>query len=212
MKRLAIIGSGDLGRLISYHAVNDRHYEVAGFFDDFKTKDDMVIGHPVLGKTDEIMSVYEKGVFDFLMIGIGYKHFDSRKDFFEKYCKLIPIGRIIHSSSYIDASCEIGDGVFILPGCVLDHNVRIGNNVLINTGCCIAHDSVVKDHSFLSPGVTMAGFAEVGSCCNIGINSTIIDNVKIADRVQTGGGTVIIKDTNEQGLYVGNPARFLKAN
>jgi sugar O-acyltransferase (sialic acid O-acetyltransferase NeuD family) len=210
MKRLAIIGSGDLGQLISYHASNDDHYSIAGFFDDFQVKDELVCGYPILGNTNDVMPLYETDRFDCLMIAIGYKHFAHRKSIFEKYCGIIPFGKIIHSSSYIDSSCSIGMGVCVLAGCVLDRNVIIEDNVLLNTGCCIAHDSVVKSHSFLSPGVCVAGFTQIGSCCNIGINSTIIDNIIIADNVQTGGGTVVIKNIDNGGVYVGNPAKFLK--
>jgi len=211
MERLAIIGSGDLGKLISYHAQADKHYEVIGFFDDTKEAGEMISGHPVLGKTSDIRSIYQDRGFDCLMVAIGYKHFEARKRIYEQYVKDIPFGRIIHSSSYIDPSCTIGNGIFILPGCVLDHNAIIGDNVLLNTGCRIAHDSEIKSHSFLSPGVCMAGFSQIGSCCNIGTNSTIIDNIKIFDNVQTGAGTIVIKDISESGLYVGNPAKFLRS-
>ena len=98
----------------------------------------------------------------------------------------------------------------ILPGSVLDQNVVIENNVLINVACTISHDSIIKANTFLSPRVVVAGFVTIGERCNIGINSTIIDNISIADDVQTGGGTVVINDLKEQGLYVGNPSRFIR--
>lgn len=210
MKRLAIVGSGDLGQLIAYHAAADGHYDVAGFFDDFKKKGENINSNAVLGGLADILHSYKEGIFDELMIGIGYKHFAMRKKLFETYANEIPIGKLIHSSVYADSSCKIGHGVFILPGCTLDMNVTIEDNVLMNTGCIIAHDSRVQEHSFLSPGVVIAGFVNVGKCCNIGINTTIIDNIIIADKIQTGGGTVVIQDLDKPGLYVGNPARFIR--
>jgi len=210
MKRLAIVGSADLGQLIAYHAVNDGHYAVTGFFDDFLQQGTMVNGIPILGKVGDAEKNFNAGEFDELMIGIGYKHFESRKKIFEKLAAGIPIGKIIHSSCYVDSSCNIGNGVFILPGCILDRNVTIGENVLLNTGCLVAHDSSVNAHTFLSPGVTVAGFVNIGSCCNIGINTTIIDNIRIADETQTGGGTVVIHNIDAPGLYVGNPARLIR--
>ena len=36
MKKLAIIGSGDLANQIAKHAMNDNHYQPVGFFDDFE--------------------------------------------------------------------------------------------------------------------------------------------------------------------------------
>ena len=142
MKRLGIIGSADLGQLIAYHANSSGNYQVTAFFDDFKKKNDVVGGIQIFGGTNDVRKAFNDGVIDELMIGIGYKHFEYRKTLFDLYSIQMPIATIIHSSSYIDLSCKIGKGVFILPGCVLDRNVEIKDNVLLNTGCIISHDSI----------------------------------------------------------------------
>ncbi|MEM6686378.1 MAG: NeuD/PglB/VioB family sugar acetyltransferase [Bacteroidota bacterium] len=208
MKRLAIIGSGDLGQLIAFHASHT--YEVVGFFNDYKTTNDTVNGFQILGKVSDIREIYKNDVFDELIIGIGYKHFAVRKALFNDFNKDIPFANVIHPSAYIDKSCSLGKGLVILPGCTLDRNVTLHDNVLLNTGCIIAHDSEVKKHSFLSPGVTIAGFVSVGECCNIGIGTVIIDSIIIENNIQTGGGTVVINNLSKNGLYVGNPSRFIR--
>jgi sugar O-acyltransferase (sialic acid O-acetyltransferase NeuD family) len=210
MQKLAIIGSGDLGQLIAYHAIHDHHYNVVGFFDDYKVAGTIVNGLPVLGTLNDLLPYHKAGKFDVLLLAIGYKHFTKRKECFEMFKEKVPFGKIIHSSVYVADTAIIGDGTFILPGCILDHNVEIEENVLINTGSCVAHDSKIGSHSFLSPRVAIAGFVKIGSCCNIGINTTIIDNITIVDNVQTGGGTVVIKSLQTAGLYVGNPAKFIR--
>jgi sugar O-acyltransferase (sialic acid O-acetyltransferase NeuD family) len=210
MKKLAIIGSGDLGQLIAHHAAQDSGYEVIGFFNDFAAKGSLVHNKPILGGTKEIVELFEQKIFDYLMVGVGYQHFNFRKNIFNQFKGRIPFANIIHRSAYIDSSCRLGEGIFILPGTVLDYNVLLEDNVLLNTACTIAHDSKVGMHSFLSPRVAVAGFVNIGSCCNIGINTSIIDNIEIVDEVQTGGATVVIKNLEKAGLYVGNPARFIR--
>lgn len=212
MKRLAIIGSGDLGQQIAFHALNDDHYIPVGFFDDNISKKEKVMGLEILGGTNDVETCFKMDRFDVIMIGIGYKHFDLRASFFELFYTKIPFGTIIHSSSYVDKSCNIGEGVIIYPGCILDMNVTIKNNVLLNVGCVIAHDSVIGDHSFLSPTVKIAGFVNVGKKVNLGIGSVVIDNINIAESVKTGGGAVVINDLKASGLYVGVPAAFKKGN
>lgn len=207
MKRLAIIGSSDLGQLIAYHAFTDKHYNVVGFYDDYKTKNDVVDGIKVLGKISDLLSDHADNKFDCIMVAIGYKHMAARQSVFEQFKGKMPFGSIIHSSAFVDTSATVKEGCFILPGCILDRNVYLHENVLLNTGCVIAHDSSVEKHSFLSPAVKMAGFSKVGSACNIGINTTIIDNISICDNVQTGGGAVIINSITEPGLYIGIPAK-----
>jgi len=210
MKRIAIIGSGDLGQLIAYHCKIDKQAEVVGFFDDFKSKDEKINLLPILGEINDIDSLFNTNIFDELIIAIGYKYFDFRESLYNRFQGKIPFAKLIHSSCFVDQSCQIGEGVCLLPGSVLDRNVIVNANVLINAGCTIAHDSVVEKHTFLSPSVSIAGFVTIGSRCNIGINATIIDNVSISNNIQIGGGTVVISDINKKGLYVGNPARFIR--
>lgn len=211
MQRLAILGSGDLGQLIAHHAATDGHYQVVGYFDDYRPAGSAVEGVPVLGGTEDVEPQHRAGAYDALMIGIGYKHIRVRKAVFERFQAAgVPLGRVIHSSCFVDPSVQLGAGVFVLPGCVLDRNVVLHDNVLLNTACAIAHDSVVRAHTFFSPRVAVAGFTTVGECCNIGINSTLIDNLTITDFVQTGGGTVVTKPLTAPGLYVGSPARFVR--
>jgi sugar O-acyltransferase (sialic acid O-acetyltransferase NeuD family) len=210
MKKLAIIGSADLAQLIAYHAEADHHYHVAGFFDDFVDPNATVAGKKILGKIKDVLDCFQKGVFDELIIGIGYKHLTFRKKIFEEFASQLPIASVIHSSAYVDSSCLIGKGCFILPGCILDRNVVLKDNILLNTGCVIAHDSTINAHSFLSPGVAVAGFVSVGECCNIGIRTTIIDNITIVNGVQTGANTTVTKDILQPGLYVGTPPRFIR--
>jgi sugar O-acyltransferase (sialic acid O-acetyltransferase NeuD family) len=209
VKILAIIGSGDLGQLIAYHALQTNKYNKVVFFDDFK-KNNEVVGYGTnIGKTNEILEKFNKNEFDELIIGIGYKHMNIRAKLFNEFYNHITFANIIHDTSYIEKNVSLGEGNVILPGCVIDCNSKIGNNVLINTGCIIAHDATVKSHCFLGPGVNVAGFTEINECCIIGIGTTIIDNIKISSNIRTGGGAVVVQNLTEEGVYVGVPAKKL---
>lgn len=210
MKKLAIIGAGDLGFQIAYHALNDNHYNPVGFFDDKFEKGTIVNNLPILGNLDAIEQSYCDNSFDFLIIGIGYQHLGLRETLFDKFYNKVPFGNMIHSSAYIDKSCEIGKGVVIYPGCLLDMKVHISNNVLINVGSVIAHDTIIQSHSFLAPSTRLAGYINIGKKVNLGIGSTVIDNISICNNVRTGGGTVVTKNISIPGLYVGAPARFIR--
>lgn len=209
MKTLAIIGSGDLGQQIAYYALSDNHYGKVVFFDDFTDKTE-INGCMILGKTDLIESEFLNKAFDELIIGIGYKHLVIRRSLFERFKKNIPFGKIVHSSSWLDISSRVGNGCVIYPGCIIDANVVIENDTIINIGTVIAHDTVIGKHCFLSPRVAVAGFVKVQEMCIIGINATIIDNITIVSKTQIGGGSVVINSISKEGLYVGNPQRFIR--
>ncbi|MEJ5051260.1 acetyltransferase [Chryseobacterium culicis] len=210
MKRIAIIGSGHLGQQILYHIQTDTDDKVVGFFDDFQEKGNTVKNLPILGGKEEITNIFQQDIFDEIIIAIGYKHLEFKKQVFETFKNKIPFYTFIHSTSYIDPSATIGEGSVIYPNCMIDQNVNIGDNVLMNISCTIAHDSWVGNHCFLSPSVAVAGFVSISELCILGINSTIIDNINISEKVQLGGGSVVIKNISESGLYVGNPVRFIR--
>ncbi|AIJ38673.1 acetyltransferase [Flavobacterium psychrophilum] len=209
MKTLAIIGSGTLGLQMAHYAIADKHYDKVVFIDDFATEKEKN-GYPIIGKTTEVEKLYKQGFLEELIIGIGYKHLEVKKELYDFFLGKIPFGKIIHSSCWVDPTSVIEEGCFIYPCCVLDANVIIKANTILNLNCTIAHDTVIGNHSFLSPRIAVAGFVTIGELCFLGINATIIDNINIAKQTQIGGGAVVIQSIKKNGLYVGNPAKFIR--
>ena len=202
MKRLVIIGAGDLGQQITHFVTTDHQFKVVGYVDDWQEKGTKVNGIPVLGSIDELLSIYENGYFDEVLIGVGYKHFNFRKRLFERFEK---------DSCYVDPTAEIGRGVVIYPRCIIDKNAHIKDNVFVNWGTGIGHDAILEPHSFIAAMVLIAGLAYVGEMCMIGNGTVMIDHIHIADSTTVGGGAVVVKNIDvPNGIYVGNPARFLK--
>ena len=180
------------------------------YFDDY-TEEIQVGEYDVLGGQNELVEAFNNGVYDEIIIGIGYKHLKQRKNVyaFIKENK-IPLGKLIHSTSWIDPTALVKEGSIIYPSCSVDAHAVIGENCVLNIGCVVAHDSTIGMHCFLSPRVAIAGFVRIHERCIIGINATIIDSVTIFSGVQLGGGAVVIKNINQAGLYVGNPTRLVR--
>lgn len=210
MTRIAIIGGGDLGRLIAHHAPICGNFTIAGFFDDYASPGALISGFPVLGNLESIPAQFDSQNFDALMVGIGYNHMAFRKSIFEKFFSKIPFARLVHPSAYVDPSANLGEGVFILPGCTVDTQVVLGNNVLLNTGVVVAHDSIVREHSFCGPAVAIAGKTSIGACCIVGINATIIDHLEICSGTRIAAGAVVNQSIDQPGMYAGVPAQLKK--
>jgi sugar O-acyltransferase (sialic acid O-acetyltransferase NeuD family) len=208
-KTLAIIGAGHLGQQIAHYAKSDGHYSEVVFFDDFSNQKS-INGYEILGILKDIELNYSNHTFDELIVGIGYKHLEIRKQMYERFKNKIPFGKIVHSTCWVDETAKIESGTIVYPNCCIDANATIKNNTILNLACTIAHDTVVGEHCFLSPRVALAGFITVGEQCIIGINTTVIDNISIVPKTQLGGGTVLIKNIEKPGLYVGNPQKFIR--
>lgn len=213
MKRVLIIGAGDLGQQIAHYVSESTEHTIVGYVDDLANIGDIRCGFPVLGCVDDTERLYRQGVFDELLIGIGYKHFGARKQIFDKYKSVIPFATYLHPSSHIDSTSKIGSGVVVLPGCVVDYEAVLLDNLFVYSGCVIGHNTIIGAHSIISLSVTTGGFSQVGELCFLGIKTCISDNVIIANHTFLGAGTNVIKDIlEEKGVYVGNPARYIRAN
>jgi sugar O-acyltransferase (sialic acid O-acetyltransferase NeuD family) len=208
-KRIAFIGSGEMARHLAHYVVEDKQYEVAGFFDDFVEVGTIINGYPIIGKLDNIEIEYKNKRFDGLISAIGYTRMQYRKEVFERFEKNVPFTTFIHSSCFVDPTAQIGQGVVVFPNSLLYFNAKIEDNVFIQVGSYVT-DSIVKKHTLVSATVSIAGRSVIGECCNLGISTTIIDSITLCNNVFTGAGTVVIKNITEPGTYVGVPARKIK--
>ena len=109
-------------------------------------------------------------------------------------------------------------------------NTRIGDRVLIGYFCALGEVSMGDDivvggfvnflsgrtqHSYSDPSQPISSqkapgryMINIGSDVWIGSNSIIAANV--GHRCVIGAGSVLMHNTEEGGVYVGNPARFVK--
>lgn len=211
MKKLAIIGAGDLGRQLSIVAKQSNTYHPIGFYDDFAEVGKRVHSLPIMGQLSQINQDFKSNKFDVLVLGIGYSHFNFRKKTFDKLSQEIPFATLIHPSCVIDPSAKIGKGSVLFSGCLVSMGAEIKENVLIYDGAIIAHDSIIGNHSILSPGVKISGFSYIGECVNLGTGTILIDNINLTDFTRTGAGAVVVKSIEQPGLYVGCPAKLHNA-
>jgi sugar O-acyltransferase (sialic acid O-acetyltransferase NeuD family) len=201
---LAILGAGELGQQIAHFALSDGHYDKVVFYDDINQST------VILGNTDKAIEDYKKGLFDEILIGIGYNHLAVRQ---EKYLLLknqIPFGKIIHTSCFVDKTAVIEEGVVLYPRTVLDKKVHIKANTILNLSVTVSHDTTIGESCFVAPSVAIAGFCKIDNQVFIGINSTIVDNLNLTKNSVIGAGSVLTKNTTESGIYFGNPAKRIK--
>lgn len=108
----------------------------------------------------------------------------------------------------------IGDSVDIGPYTVI-HRGTMGLTS-ISHGCKlgafnnIGHNCSIGTNNVFAAGVILNGGVNTGSNCWFGSGSIVKHYTSIYDNVVLGHGAVVTKDINEPGIYVGNPARFLK--
>lgn len=208
-KRIAFLGSGEMAKHIAHYMIEDNQFDVVGYFDDYTQKGEIVNGFPILGKLDEVETALEENIFDELINAIGFTRMEYRKELFERFENKVPFATFIHSSCLVDSTAKIGKGVVVFPFCILYLDAVVEDNVFIQIRSYVT-DSIVKKHTMISGTVSIAGRVEIGECCNIGISTTVSNDVKVCNYVRTGAGCIVNKDITEPGTYVGVPARKIK--
>jgi len=122
--------------------------------------------------------------------------------------------------------CELDANVFIGPFVEIQKGVRIGARskvqshafvcelVTIGSDCFIGH-GVMFINDLFSEGGPAGGDAskwkstQIGNNVSIGSNATILP-ISICDNAVIGAGSVVTKNIDEPGVYVGNPAKKLR--
>jgi UDP-3-O-[3-hydroxymyristoyl] glucosamine N-acyltransferase len=108
----------------------------------------------------------------------------------------------------IGDNVDIGSNTTIVKGILQDTVIgsgsKIGNNVNIG------HNVIIGQNCFISSGVTLSGSVVVEDNCWISPSVTVVNKVNIRKDSFIGSGSLLHKDTEPGGFYVGNPARKVK--
>jgi UDP-3-O-[3-hydroxymyristoyl] glucosamine N-acyltransferase len=113
----------------------------------------------------------------------------------------------IHSTALIDSTAQIQPGTFIGPFSSVFCQTQIGKDCIIGPYSMVSHQVILGNSCLLHPGTMIAGTVTVGNCCTFGVRSTILDKINICDEVYIGGGSLVNKNIEIAGCYVGSPAR-----
>lgn len=121
-----------------------------------------------------------------------------------RYKKIRHMGNVV-----IGDNVDIGANSCVNRG-VLD-DTTIGNGTKIGNLVNVAHNVVICKDCMITPGVILTGSASVYDRCWISAGAVINNSVHIAEHNQVGMNAVVMRSvSNEDGVYVGVPAKFLK--
>ena len=202
-KRVAIIGASGHGKVVA-DIVKKSGDQVVGFLDDNTNLGDTFIGLPVLGGIEKF---YEYQSCQFV-IAIGNS--EVREKIAEKL-KGVKWYTAIHPSAVIsDIDIVIKEGSVIMANAVINSGTTIGKHCIINSGAIVEHDNQIEDFVHISVGAKTAGMVHVGKNTWIGIGTSICNNLSICSNCMIGAGTVVIRDIERAGTYIGVPARRIK--
>ncbi|WP_226951164.1 serine O-acetyltransferase [Rhizobium terrae] len=99
---------------------------------------------------------------------------------------------------WIPAQATLGDDFHIIHA---EGSISIHPDVVIGKRCGIMHNVTI--------GTNMtAGAPHIGDDVFIGVNSTILGDIRIGDRVRIGANTAVSTDVPSDSIVIGSPAKI----
>jgi UDP-N-acetylbacillosamine N-acetyltransferase len=195
--RVAIYGASGHGKVLAQIA-NSLGYKEVIFIDD---------GENDFLSFNEFYKRYKTDVP--IVLGIGENR--TREIIFNTIrssgCRVLTL---IDKSVLIGDDVEIGDGVVIMPGVIVNVKSSIGDGAILNSACVVEHECAIGAFVHISPNVSLAGGVVVDKYTHIGIGSCVIQNIKIGANTIVGAGSVIISDVSSDVVVAGNPIKKIR--
>lgn len=137
---------------------------------------------PVIGKDEAVLSYSPQKVL--LVNGLGSITVSPKRAEIFKHFKHLGYRfvNVIHPSAVIAKDVQLGEGIQIMAGSVIQTGCKIGNNTIINTRVSIDHDCDIGSHVHIAPGAVLSGGVSIGEGCHLGPCSVVIQGISIAPR------------------------------
>jgi sugar O-acyltransferase (sialic acid O-acetyltransferase NeuD family) len=209
--KVVIFGDQRSAQLAHYCLAHDSNWQVAAFTVD--------AAYRTSGTFDGLP------IFDFealerhcppseyrLLIPMAYQRINGiRKARFEQAkARGYAFANYVSSRATVWPDLVLGDNCMVHDGAIVQPFASVGDNVIIRSGAHLSHHCRIGSHAFIAPMVAMAGSVVVGEQAFVGTGAVLVDQVSIAPRSFIAAGTVVTRDTEADGVYVGNPARRLQ--
>lgn len=206
MKRIFIVGAGDLGCEI-HSWLQDAQYqdgEFYGFLDDNENsaalrqiKDYGVI-NPI--------STYTPDERDVLVCAISDPKTKLRicHELKKRGARFIPL---IHKTAIIASDCSLGEGVVLFPFTYISTFAQVGAFVNLNVHASVGHNAKLGEGCTISGHCDITGHVEMGTGIFMGTHAAIVPKMKVGDFAVIGAGSTVMHKVQPSTTVIGTPAK-----
>jgi sugar O-acyltransferase (sialic acid O-acetyltransferase NeuD family) len=117
------------------------------------------------------------------------------------------LGTWISQRASVWSGLEPGPNTIVLPNASILPYASLGRDVTVRANVVVSHHCRIDDHVTIANGVVLGGQTRIGTRSWLGLGAVVRDDRTLAPRTFVGAGAVVVTDTEEDGVYVGVPAR-----
>ena len=212
MKDIALFGAGGFGREVAclINMINKVKptWNLIGFFDDGKPIGEDVTYGKVLGGIEELNQWKSE-----LAVAIPVATPETLKRIIDKISNpLVYFPNLIAPDVvfFDENQTKIGKGNIITSRCLCSTNVSLGDFNLFNCAVLVGHDTSLGNCNVIMSSVNISGGIEIGDYNFFGVQSVLLQYIKVGNKTRVGANSVVIRNTKDGNLYVGNPAVKMK--
>ena len=204
-----IIGNGGFAKEVYFLLEEIGIFNVKGFVDHQPKETKIIFNNKTIPIFDEDFFL-KNMIGETIVIGIGKPNIIDKV--FNKY-KNFKKPNIIHPN-FIGHTKNIsmGDGNIITAGVIFTTNIKIGSFNVFNLNTTIGHDTIIGDCNVFNPSCNISGNNNIGNKNLFGVGSISLENIVLGDNNIIGASALITKKINNNGVYIGIPAKFIKNN
>jgi sugar O-acyltransferase (sialic acid O-acetyltransferase NeuD family) len=202
MSKVVIFGIGDFGRIAHRYLAADSPHEVVAFTAHREYVDRTELGGLPVIPFEELAHTHPPGEVS-MLVAAGFSRVNQVRSEIFATCKDRGYQFITYVSSraMVWDDVPLGENTFIFEANVVQPGVEIGADVVLWSGNHIGHDTTIGDHCFIASHAVVSGNVTIGDHCFVGVNATFRDGVTVAPRCVIGAGALIMRDTEEGGVY-----------
>ena len=210
MKDIVIIGSGGFAKEVAFliKEINKtkKQWNILGYIDEeigFKSG-----GHSVYQTDNWLINTSAKLN---VVFGIGSPNLIEEIYTKLKVNKNLSYPNLIHPNVTGDwGNLEMGIGNIICASNNFTTDISMGNFNIFNLDCTIGHDTKISNFNVINPSVNISGGVVIKNKVMIGTSATILQYNEICSDVIIGASSLVTKNINTKGVYIGVPVKKIK--
>lgn len=210
MKRLGVFGTSGFAREVADIAIE------VGYSPVYVARDENE-APPNLGDIVLERDVEKQAGDMVFAIGIGDNTVRAR--IAERFAGKLRFANLVHPSATFGhrqrAAIDAQRGTVVCAGVRFTNSISIGDFTIFNLNATIGHDCIIGDFVNVAPLAAISGYVQLDRGCWIGTGAAV--NQGMPDRRLTvgansvvGSGSVVVRDCEPDGVYVGVPAKRIK--
>lgn len=217
MNNIYIFGAAGFGREVAWiiERINQQAlahslepvWNICGFIDDGIEPGTILNGIPVLGGTDDLLSLKEKSA---VAVALGFPLVRKKVAQKLKQNENLYFPNLIDPSAIVSGWVEMGEGTIICANCTVSVNIVFHHFDIVNFQSFIGHDAVLEDFVSICASVDVSGHVHIGTGTEIGSGTQINPGCRVGSSSVIGAGSVVNRDIPCDVTAVGVPCRVIK--